>query len=269
VRYDADNFMINDCKKVNICGVEIDNITFKEAIEEIGRLVSKHIPAYIVTPNVDVIVKLQDDAKFREIYLSASLVLVDGVPLLWGAKFLGTPLKEKISGSDLFPKLCGVAAERGYKVFFLGGREGAGQKAAEVLKRSYSSLQVAGYYSPPFGFENKEIESEKIVRMIKEVKPDILFVGLGSPKQEKWIYKYKQCLPMIKIFMAIGATINFEAGLICRAPKWMSNLGIEWFYRLLSEPQRLWKRYLLDDLPFFWLLLKQKLNLYKDPLAKN
>ena len=121
---------------------------------------------------------------------------------------------------------------------------------------------VVNCYSPPFGFEKDEIECQKIVDMVNNSDATVLVIGLGAPKQEKWLYKYKDYFKYIKIFMALGATIDFEAGHVKRAPKWMSEIGLEWLFRLLCEPKRLWKRYLLDDIPFFLLIVKQKLNLY-------
>ena len=139
-------------QRINICGIKIDNVSLDEAVRAISAIVQSRKPSYIVTPNVDHIVKLQKDPEFRDIYSNAALVLPDGMPLLWAAKFLGTLLKEKISGSDLFPRLCEAAAEKGYKVFFLGGREGAAARSAEVLKAEYQKLNVAGTDCPPFGF---------------------------------------------------------------------------------------------------------------------
>jgi N-acetylglucosaminyldiphosphoundecaprenol N-acetyl-beta-D-mannosaminyltransferase len=193
-------------------------------------------------------------------YKKAALVLPDGMPLLWAGRFLGTPLKAKISGSDLFPKLCGSAAQEGYRVFFLGGREDAALKAADELKRISPNLKVAGVYSPPFGFEKNEVEVENIIRMINKACPDILFVGLGSPKQEKFIFRFKDRLK-VPVSIGIGVSFEFIAGMVKRAPVWMQYAGLEWFWRLLMEPKRLWKRYLIDNPVFFLLILKQKLGL--------
>jgi len=250
-------------ESVQILNVKIDNFSAIEVLSSLEQGV-------VLTPNVDHLMKLQKDSEFRRVYESADHKLCDSQILLYASHFLGTPLQEKISGSDFFPAFCKFHRHNlDIKVFLLGGTDEAVEKAKMLMNGEIGRQIITGAYSPPFGFEDDEQECLAIIERIKQSGATVLAVGVGAPKQEKWIYKYKQCLPMIKIFMAIGATINFEAGLICRAPKWMSNLGIEWFYRLLSEPQRLWKRYLLDDLPFFWLLLKQKLNLYKDPLAKN
>jgi len=245
--------------KVRLLGVEIDNLTMDEAIAAADELVSQRLPAIVVTPNVDHLVKLQDDAEFRQIYKDSSLVLADGVPLLWGARLTGNPLREKISGSDLFPKLCERAATKGRRVFFLGGRPGAAQAASRALQAKHKDLDVAGVYCPPFGFENDAAENEKIVRLILEAKPDILFVGLGAPKQEKWIHRYRYDY---KVPVSIGIGISFEyiSGMVPRAPVWIQKAGLEWFFRLCSEPGRLWKRYLVDDMRYFWLLLRQILK---------
>jgi len=253
----SDRALVN-MNKVDICGVKIDNVSFQCVLDKIDIFIKEKSGVYIVTPNVDHIIKLQKDGEFQQVYRDASLVVADGMPLLWAAKFLGTSLKEKISGSDLFPKLCAVAAEKGYKVFLLGGRDGAAQKAADALKRRHSGLKEVGCYCPSFGFENNEAENELIVRMIKQAGPDILFVGLGTPKQEKWIYRFKNKY-QVPVTIGVGASFEFVSGVVKRAPLWIQRLGFEWFWRLAMEPKRLWKRYLVEDMFFFRLIMKQKL----------
>lgn len=244
-------------KKVNICNVEINNITTEEVLMDIESLVKRDCSQYVVTPNVDHIIKLQYDTEFQEIYKNAALVLADGMPLLWAGKILGTPIKEKISGSDIFPKICELSAKKKYKLFLLGGREGAAIKAKEVLCEKYKGLEIVGTYCPPFGFENDPVENEKIINLIKESQPDILFVGLGAPKQEKWVYKYRD-LYNVPVSVGIGVTFEFIAGMVKRAPLWMQKIGLEWFWRVLMEPKRLWKRYFIDDMKIFKLVLQQK-----------
>lgn len=248
--------------RISISNIKIDQCSMQEAIQATTALIEEKKNAYIVTPNIDHIVMLRKDAEFRRIYQEASLVLPDGMPILWAARFLGTPLKEKISGSDLFPKLCELANEKGYRIFFLGGRLGAADKASEILMKKYSKLQIVRTYCPPFGFENNANENNKIIQTIKDVHPDILFVGLGAPKQEKWIYKHKDEY-QVPVSIGIGATFDFESGMVKRSPIWMQKVGFEWLWRLIMEPKRLWKRYLIDDPVFFWLVLKQKLGLLK------
>ena len=247
-------------RQVNICGVTIHNVSMNEALDEFERFVNIGLPVSVVTPNVDHIVKLQFDAAFHDVYARSSLILADGVPLLWAARFLGTPLKEKISGSDLFPMLCKIASQKGWRVFFLGGREGAASKAAEILKVRYPGLIVCGICSPDFGFEKDPILNNKIIQMIQESKPDFLFIGLGAPKQEIWADKYKD-IYKVPVSIGIGVSFEFISGMVKRAPVWMQQIGLEWFWRLLMEPRRLWKRYLIDDMQFFGMVIRQKMGL--------
>jgi len=249
-------------KQVLLCNAIIDNVSYGEAINMIINLVEIKKSSYVVTPNVDHVMRLQKDEEFVKIYKNAALHLCDGIPLLWAAKWLGMSLKEKISGSDLFPGLCRVAYKEGYRIFFLGGKIGAVSESRKILEIRYPGIQICGAYCPPIGFENDIDENNKIVEMIKAVKPDILFVGVGSPKQEKWIYRHKEEL-QVPVSIGIGATFDFVSGMVKRAPIWMQKSGLEWFWRLMMEPKRLWKRYLIDDPVFFWLVLKQKLGLLK------
>lgn len=238
-------------ERIRIFGVSIDNLTFQEVFDKINNFIRvKLAHHYIVTPNVDHIVKLQKDPEFRQIYEKASLVLADGMPLVWASRLLAVPIMEKVSGSDLLPRLCEVAAERGYRLFFLGGREGAALRTAEKLKDKYPSIQIVGILSPPFGFENNKQENEKVIKIIKDASPDILFVGLGAPKQEKWIYKHKEEYN-VPVSVGIGITFEYVSGMVKRAPVWMQKTGLEWLYRLIQEPGRLWKRYLVEDIFFF------------------
>ncbi|MDM0929799.1 WecB/TagA/CpsF family glycosyltransferase [Clostridium perfringens] len=233
--------------RVTFLNTEVDNLTMGEAIDKAEELIIKKKPSYVVTPNVDHIVKLEIDKEFQDVYKNADLILTDGMPLIWISKMKGNPIKEKISGSDFFPKLCERAAEKGYSLFLLGAAEGVAAKAAKNLKEKYEGLNIVGTYSPSYGFEKKDDEIKMIIEMINETKPDILAVGLGAPKQEKFLYKYKNELN-VPISLAIGASIDFEAGNINRAPRWMQNCGLEWFYRLCKEPKRMFKRYIVDDL---------------------
>lgn len=236
---------------------EIDNLTMHEALETIDALIQENKNAYVVTPNVDHIVQLETNKELQDVYANASLILTDGKPLLWIAKWYGTPIKEKISGSDLFPLLCDMAAKKGYSMFFLGAAEGVAAKAADNLMNKYKGLQVIGTYSPPYGFENDSSEMNKIDAMIKKARPDILIVGLGCPKQEKFIYNNYKKLG-VPISLGLGASFDFEAGNIKRAPKWMANHGLEWLFRITQDPKRLMKRYLINDMKIFKLAVKYR-----------
>lgn len=241
--------------RMKFLNTEVDNLSMEEAIKEIDRLVQRRIPSYVVTPNVDHIVKLEHDEEFRQVYKEADLILTDGMPLIWISKLKKNPIKEKVSGSDLFPKVCDMASKKGYKVFLLGAAEGVAAKAATNLKNKYNDLDIVGIYSPSYGFEKNDEEIEKIISMINKIQPDILAVGLGAPKQEKFLYKFRNRLN-VPVSLAIGASIDFEAGNVNRAPIWMQKSGLEWFYRLVKEPKRMFKRYLIDDLKIIKLFIK-------------
>lgn len=243
--------------RIKLLNVEIDNLTMGETLLAIDKLISERKNAYVVTPNLDHIVQLERGGDLVKVYENANLILADGKPLLWIAKCKKTPLKEKISGSDLFPLLCKMAAEKGYSMFFLGAAEGVAAKAAVRLKKKYSGLNVVGTYSPPFGFEKDEKEMSKIEKMIKEVKPHILIVGLGCPKQEMFIYNNRERLG-VPISLGLGASLDFEAGNIKRAPRWMANHGLEWAYRITQDPKRLIKRYWNDAISIIPIIFKYK-----------
>lgn len=243
--------------RIKFMNTEIDNLTMTEALDDIDSFIKNKKNAYVVTPNVDHIVQLEYDKELAEVYKNADLILCDGKPLVWISKFYGTPIKEKISGSDLFPLLCARAAKKGYSIFLLGGKEGVAKKAASNLQKRYTDLKIAGYYSPSFGFEKDKTELKETLEIVKRAKPDILVVGLGAPKQEKFIYHYRNQL-QVPVSLGLGASIDFEAGNVKRAPRWMSNHGLEWLYRITQDPKRLAKRYLVDDRKIFGLALKYR-----------
>ncbi|ALJ01612.1 acetyl-mannosamine transferase [Rufibacter tibetensis] len=222
----------------------------------IDSMIVNNQKTYVVTPNLDHIVKLEQDPDFVRCYDQAGLVLADGNPLVWASKVLGTPLKALVTGSDLFPSLCRHAANRGFRLFFLGGLEGVAQKAADELKKKFPGLNVVGVYSPPFGFDKNQQENRKIVEMINAVKPHILFVGVGAPKQEKWMYNNIAQLD-INVALGIGASFDFEAGSIKRAPKVFRQVGMEWFWRFANEPKRLFRRYFVESTPFIPIIYNQ------------
>ena len=243
--------------RMKFLNIEVDNFTMDEAIKTIDKLIINRKPSYVVTPNVDHIVKIETDEEFKKVYKNADLILTDGMPLIWISKIKKNPIKEKISGSDLFPKVCELASQKEYKVFLLGAGKGVAEMASINLKNKYKNLDIVGTYSPSYGFEKKDYEIKKIIDMINKEQPDILAVGLGAPKQEKFLYQYKDKLN-VPVSLAIGASIDFEAGNVKRAPKWMQGLGLEWLYRLCKEPKRLFKRYLIDDIKIFKLIFKYK-----------
>lgn len=245
-------------KEIDILNVSIDNIGFNELLAKLRH------GGVVFTPNIDHLVKLQKDQEFYEIYQQADYRTCDSQLLLLASRFLGTPLQEKISGSDLFPAYCKLYAKSNdVKIFLLGGKEGAAEAAQQKINQEVDSNIIVDTYCPPMGFEHDPEECAKIIEIINNSEANVLAVGVGAPKQEKWIAQHKNQLDhKIKTFFAIGATIDFEAGLTNRAPSWISKAGLEWLYRLLAEPKRLWKRYLIDDPVFFFLIALQRFNLY-------
>lgn len=245
--------------RMKFMNTEVDSLNMPEVLDRIDNLIQIKKNSYVVTPNVDHIVQLEKDSELQKVYKNADLILADGKPLIWISNYYKTPIKEKVSGSDLFPLLCEMAGKKGYKMFFLGAAEGVAARAATNLKKRYSNLEVAGVYSPPFGFEENEEEVEKILQMIIKSNVDILIVGLGAPKQEKFIFKYHDRLN-VPISLGLGASLDFEAGNIKRAPKWMQKSGLEWLFRITQDPRRMFKRYIIDDIKIIRLVRKYKIK---------
>ncbi len=242
-------------EKVEVLDVQIDNLSRTELLERLTKGV-------VFTPNVDHLMKLRHDPTFRQAYEMADYKICDSQIVLYASKFLGSPLQAKISGSELFPVFCDHHKTNDkIKIFLLGGAEGIADRARDRINCKTGRDIIVAAHSPSFGFEKDEGECQAIVQMINHSPATVLVIGVGAPKQEIWISNYKDQLPKIDIFMAVGASIDFEAGNKPRSPDWMSQLGLEWLYRLGCEPNRLWRRYLIDDLPFLWLVVKQKLKL--------
>jgi len=252
--------MISQKKKIQsrILNTYIDNISTLDLLKKIKK------GGILFTPNIDHLVKLQKDEDFYQAYQQADYIVCDSQILLWLSQFLEHQILEKISGSDFFPKFYRYYQDdEDIKVFLLGGAEGIAQQAREKINSKVNRPIIIAAHSPSMKFEKDEEECQKIIDLINNSGATVLAVGVGAPKQEKWINKYKNKLTNVRIFLAIGAAIDFEAGTVKRAPKWMSNAGLEWLHRLIFNPKRLWKRYLVESLPFFWLFLLQKLKLYK------
>lgn len=207
-------------------------------------MIASRRPHYIATANVDFLAHAQHDAELRRILLNANLVLCDGTPLVWASRLLGNPLPERVAGSDLMPHLLDAAARKKYRLFFLGATAEANEQAAANVRTQFADVIIAGHYSPPFR-PLAEMDNEEIARRIRAARPDILFVAFGCPKAEKWIAMNYRALG-VPVTIGVGATIDFLAGRVRRAPVWMRRAGVEWVFRLWQEPRRLFKRYLGD-----------------------
>jgi exopolysaccharide biosynthesis WecB/TagA/CpsF family protein len=222
-------------------------------------MIASRTPHLLATANVDFLAQVQEDEMLRRILIDADLILCDGTPLIWMSKWLGDPLPERLAGSDLVPLLLDLAQDNGHRVFFLGGRDEVVAVAEDKIKERWPRLQIAGMYSPPFAPMDK-MDHADICRRIRESNSDMLFVSFGCPKQEKWLaLNFRDA--GVPVAIGVGATIDFLAGAVKRAPVWMRKTGLEWFFRVAQEPRRLAKRYWTDICVVGPGLLKQLLKM--------
>jgi len=244
-----------------ILNINIRSITVNDLLQQLHK-------GIVFTPNVDHLVKLQTDDAFYACYKQADWIICDSKIVGIALKFLGNPIAEVIPGASLFKEFYTYHKKSSdIKIFLLGAAEGIAKEAQVNINRKVGREIVVGAHSPSYGFEKNDTECSEIIDLINNSGANVLVVGVGAPKQEKWIIKYKDKMPAINIFFALGATIDFEAGNIKRAPLIFQKLCLEWLFRLLKEPRRLWKRYLIDDLPFIGLVIKQKFKLYRNPFS--
>lgn len=244
--------------------IKILNINILATTQE--KLLSELVQGVLITPNIDHLVKLQKDKEFYEVYKQAEWIICDSKILYFFSKLLNKSLPEAIPGSSFFTAFYEYHKnDSNCRIFLLGAAEGIAIKAMERINNKIGRNIVIGAHSPSYGFEKKQEECEELIRIINESGANVLLVGVGAPKQEKWIMKYRNRMPNVDIFMALGATIDFEAGTLKRAPILWQKIGMEWLYRCLKEPKRLFKRYFIDDIKFFYYFGKQLLGIYKNP----
>ncbi len=244
-------------ERIILLGIPFDKVNMSQTIGLIGRMVESKQPHYLATANVDFVVQSQHDKQLLSILHEADLTVCDGTPLIWLSRFKRKPLPERVAGSDLVPQLLAEAEKHGWGVYFLGGDEKVSAQAVANVRQTHPQLRIAGAYSPPYAPLDK-MDHEGICARIRETSPDLLFVSFGCPKQEKWIAMNYRALG-VPVCVGVGATIDFLAGTVKRAPRWMQVAGLEWFYRLLQEPKRLWRRYFVDSLVILKLLAKDTL----------
>ena len=243
-----------DLPTIDLAGLSIHAITEQHCVTHIIEALATARGGWVATPNLDHLRRLQSDSGFREAYASASLRVADGIPLLWASRLQGTPLPGRVAGSDLISSLSAAAAKAGHSLFLLGGEPGSAEKAADALRRTSPSLQVVGTCCPRPGFERDPAQMAELEQQLRTAAPDIIFVALGSPKQERFIAQMHELLPC-SWWLGVGISFSFLCGRVRRAPPWMQRSGIEWIHRLWQEPGRLAKRYLLHGLPFALRLL--------------
>lgn len=243
---------------VRLFGIKLHRLTMDEAVPLLVGWMQEEAPCrYVVTPNVDHVVKLQSVAAMRTAYDAAALTVADGWPLVTVSRWLGRNLPERVAGSDMVPRLFTAGSDiPQFRVFLLGAAPGVGAQAAERIRARWPHVQVCGVVSPPRGFEMDAKECDKVVGLINSASPHLLVVGLGAPRQEIWLERYAPRLNA-RVAIAAGATIDFLAGVQTRAPRWVQAIRLEWFFRLATDPKRLAGRYLRDVIAFPRLVVSE------------
>ena len=244
--------------------VQILNVSFDNVSEEL--FLQNFNSGMVVTPNVDFLIRCQKDLDFYKIINSADWVLCDSQIIYLTSKLFKNSLRQKLSGSDIFPKkFCEYHSKSNQiKIFLMGSKKGIAERAAKNINTRLSREIITNWYSPKYGYENDQKETTKMIELFNQSGANVLALGTGSPKSEKWLNRHKNAINA-KMFMSIGATIDFQANNIKRAPEIVSKLGLEWLYRLVQEPKRLWKRYIIEDSKFLWLAFKEITGVYKNP----
>jgi N-acetylglucosaminyldiphosphoundecaprenol N-acetyl-beta-D-mannosaminyltransferase len=238
--------------RIEMMGCHIDNLTMEETLQRIDGFIKTGLPHQHVVVNVDKLVKANRDEELRSIINGCALINADGMPVVWASRLLGKGLKERVAGIDLFEALMERASETGWRVFLLGAKEEVVSEVNKLYSLKYPSLTIAGYRN---GYWRQEQEAG-VVEQIKSARPDLLFVAISSPKKEQFLGHYQAELK-VPFAMGVGGTFDVAIGKVKRAPRWMQKSGLEWFYRFMQEPRRMFRRYFVDDMAFLWLLVKE------------
>ena len=239
-------------------GCPVDHLDMQETIKKIESYIKRNELCQHVVVNVSKFVEMQNDSELKRIISDCQIINADGMPLVWASRILGQPLPERVAGVDLFQELVQICNEKEYKPFFFGAREWVVKDVLKNFRKKHPNLQIAGYRN---GYYSED-EEEKIALIIKQSNADMLFVGFSSPMKEKFLNKW---MPIMNVpfCMGVGGSFDIVAGKTKRAPIWMQNYGLEWFYRIMQEPRRMWKRYAKTNPVFIWVVFKEYLNLLK------
>ncbi len=249
-------------RKVRLLNAEVDDITMDELVETFRHGV-------MLTLHVDSIMKLQKDREFYRLLPRFDVVTCDSQILVTAARLLGTPLQERVSGSDYFPRFyTRYKDDPSVTVFICGGDPGVAEIARRNVNAKVGREMVVGTIAPSREYDRRPEEIERIITQINESRATVLVVGLGGGRQEKFIFGFRDRLPAIKLFLPLGGTIDYEAESLKRPPAWVTNAGLEWLYRVLREPRQRWRRYLLHQPPFLYLFARQLMGLYRNPFAE-
>jgi len=241
-------------KRINFFGIEMDSLSMDETVDLIDkRIAAGHFTQHVVV-NVTKMINMRRDPELRSSVQFCDIINIDGMGVVWGARWLGHEVPERVSGVDLFHRLLSLSAQRNYPVFLLGAKPEIVKKVADKVTVQYPKLNIAGYHHGYFWDDEKAI-----VEKIKRSGARLLFVAISSPKKENFINRWKDQLG-VDFVMGVGGTFDVVAGKVKRAPVWMQKTGLEWLYRVIQEPRRMWKRYLVTNSKFAWLLVKEKFN---------
>jgi N-acetylglucosaminyldiphosphoundecaprenol N-acetyl-beta-D-mannosaminyltransferase len=240
-------------KRITLMGCRIDNLSMEETLRKVAGFIRSGQPHQHVVVNVDKLVKASRDEELRRIINACALVNVDGMPVVWASRLLGKPLKERVAGVDLFEALMRRSGERGWRVFLLGARSEVVAAVAAAYGRRYPGLVIAGWRD---GYWQGEAQEAAVAERIRASGADLLFVAIGSPRKEQFLGRWQETM-RIPFAMGVGGTFDVAIGRVKRAPRWMQRAGLEWFYRFLQEPRRMFHRYFIEDMAFIWLLLKE------------
>jgi len=243
--------------KINILNTSIDNLTMSETLEIVHNAIDTNKQIHHVVVNAGKIVAMQNDLELRKSVNESDLINADGQAVVWASKILKQPLKERVSGIDLMENLVSSAQEKKHKIFFFGAKETIVKKVVGQYASKYTSSIIAGYRN---GYFTKEEESQ-IANEISNSGANILFVAISSPTKENFLYQNKELLKKVNFIMGVGGSFDVVSGLVKRAPLWMQKAGLEWFYRFIQEPKRMWKRYLIGNSKFIWLVVKEKMKI--------
>ncbi len=250
--------------RIDFIGCPIDCLDITQTVNQIESHLIRKKTCQHVAVNVSKFIEMRKNIKLHSIITKCDIINADGMPVVWASRILGKPLPERIAGIDLFQKLIKLCANKGYRPFFFGAREAVVKKVVEKYNKLFPELEIAGYRNGYFA----ERQEEDIANMISDSRPDILFVAFSSPMKEEFLKKW---MPVMKVAfcMGVGGTFDVIAGRTKRAPLWMQNSGLEWFYRLCQEPRRLWKRYALTNFKFILIVMKEYLKMKRESLHNS
>jgi N-acetylglucosaminyldiphosphoundecaprenol N-acetyl-beta-D-mannosaminyltransferase len=247
--------------EIRLLGLEIHRVTAEDVLAMVEQWVEARVPPRLIcTPNADFVMKARQDEEFRQILHQADLAVPDGMAVVYASRILKQPVAGTVSGRLLVPRISALAARRGWSVFLLGGQPGAAEAAARVLRTTCAGLKIAGTFCPRIGFTLGDDEDRHAVESVRQAAPDVLFVALGAPKQEKWIHAHLDEIG-VPVSMGVGYAFDVVGGLVRPPPPWINRVGLEWLYRMFLEPRRLWRRYLLQGAVFVALVLRERWRL--------